>query len=370
MRLKTIAIRTSASVAAALLMALALSSCGSGSDGGGSKDRSNPSAGSHEAATGETRASGSIWAYQENFSDGIHKLENLPNVVETSGEVALDAEGHVWLWDPYNDHSMIDGLNDVVDIASDSGHVFVAATRGGEVYQYPEDGSDPIKVDGLSDITKVGAGDLAYFAIDKQGAVWAWGKGAFGELGDGVATCCGDEDEHIVTRPIKVDGLPPVVDVRPERGMLALDSTGAVWYWGSTDRDGSNDFVGIKPTKVELDQPITMITGSGESTGGEAFGVTTSGRIYSLHNAVSSQFNGGTNPTEGAPTTIDIGAAPQHASAIAFAGEDLFAITDDGKVWAWYEVDESPMGFSELPEPTGAVALGHGDDFPSIVAKN
>jgi alpha-tubulin suppressor-like RCC1 family protein len=65
-------------------------------------------------------------------------------------------------------------------------------------------------------------------ALTASGAVYAWGDGAEGQLGDGTTT-----DSAL---PVLVPGLPAIVMVRAG-GMhsLALDGGGAVWAWGANN---------------------------------------------------------------------------------------------------------------------------------------
>jgi alpha-tubulin suppressor-like RCC1 family protein len=83
-------------------------------------------------------------------------------------------------------------------------------------------------------------------ALTSAGAVYAWGDGAEGQLGQGTTV---DSDV-----PLSVHGLPPIVDVRAGGiHSLALDAYGDVWAWGDNNHgqvgNSSGGYV-LKPVEV------------------------------------------------------------------------------------------------------------------------
>ncbi len=79
------------------------------------------------------------------------------------------------------------------------------------------------------DICKVEVGENHILALKKDGTVWAWGKNDYGQIG------CGSTETYI-TKPTQVLWLTDIVDIST-RGdyCLALDRDGAVWAWGRND---------------------------------------------------------------------------------------------------------------------------------------
>jgi len=72
---------------------------------------------------------------------------------------------------------------------------------------------------------QVAAGSAHALAVAADGTVWAWGRNANGQLGDGTT----------VNRyaPVQVIGLSGVVSVSAGSGhSLALKADGTVWAWG------------------------------------------------------------------------------------------------------------------------------------------
>lgn len=68
----------------------------------------------------------------------------------------------------------------------------------------------PVDVAGLSGVVQLSAGARHVCAIDTQQAVWCWGDGEFGQLGDGVAH---NGFPNFVTEPVAAELLSDVVEV-------------------------------------------------------------------------------------------------------------------------------------------------------------
>jgi alpha-tubulin suppressor-like RCC1 family protein len=83
-------------------------------------------------------------------------------------------------------------------------------------------------------------------ALDRNGAVWAWGDNNYGQLGDGT--------RKLATRAIKVKNLPKIVAVATGwHHSMALDEAGRVWMWGDNPYGqlGLGDYaVRLLPTLV------------------------------------------------------------------------------------------------------------------------
>ena len=83
----------------------------------------------------------------------------------------------------------------------------------------------PRLVRNLDHVTAISAGTYAAYALDADGTVWAWGYGAYGQLGDG-STASSDV-------PVPVSGLAHIVMIAAgSNAAYALGADGTVWAWG------------------------------------------------------------------------------------------------------------------------------------------
>ena len=220
---------------------------------------------------------GSAWSWGDNSFGQLgtgsgqvettvpHVIARLKDVVEiASGSAdayALLKNGTVWAW---GDNSLgqlgngecdsttgsrsvclgsdiprkVPGLTDVVAIAAggDSGY---ALRRDGSVWAWGDDGfgelgngvirldeDKPARVKGLGDVVAIAAGSCSGYALFNDGEVWAWGRGDFGQLGDGAMS------ERKL--PVRVKGLTDVMQVVGGGDMAyALERDGELWAWGA-----------------------------------------------------------------------------------------------------------------------------------------
>ena len=144
--------------------------------------------------------------------------------------LALTADGSVWSWG--------DGENGTL------GH--------GDEQEQPL----PKKVEALAGqrVLAVSAGGMHSLAITANGAVFAWGDGAYGRLGHG------DEQEQLLPKKIETFAGQRVVAVSAvSRHSLAITADGAVFTWGKDNHaclghgeDLSNQLL---PKKIETWAP-------------------------------------------------------------------------------------------------------------------
>jgi alpha-tubulin suppressor-like RCC1 family protein len=169
---------------------------------------------------------GTVWAWGANeagqLGDGSNTPSGLPVRVRGLEGVemiaagayfglARKADGSVWAW---------------------------GADEYGQLGQgTPSPGRNaPVPVARLSRITTIAAGSYHALAVDASGTVWAWGANWFDELGGSFdETCVHAGQQHpcsSVARP--VGGLErPIARVAAgEFHSLGLASDGTVWAWG------------------------------------------------------------------------------------------------------------------------------------------
>ena len=145
----------------------------------------------------------------ETISEEIEKEEKIEEKIELgniktvispdrmSCIIALDENGNVWKWEEgktIEDAVVIAGVEDVVQIVDTGcGSVFVLTSEG-DVYAWgmnrgwliaPEERetsvvfSEPVKLQGLSNIIKIDAANGRAFAVNDDGQLFVWGLGRY-----------------------------------------------------------------------------------------------------------------------------------------------------------------------------------------------
>lgn len=116
----------------------------------------------------------------------------------------------------------------------------------------------PTVVPGVPPIAQLDLGRHHGCAVSRNGEVWCWGHGHYGQLGteEGTVTCRWDPrlypqpgEDYVwalgpcTTQPIRVPGLPPVskVVVSEYYETCALGRDGSVWCWGANQYGGLGD---------------------------------------------------------------------------------------------------------------------------------
>jgi alpha-tubulin suppressor-like RCC1 family protein len=225
---------------------------------------------------GALKADGTVWTWGVmsglSLGDGA-TTRNQPGQVAT-GAIALatghshylfvKADGTVWGW---GDSAakvgagpgaapipvQATGLTNVIAVAAGQSHSLALKadgtvwTFGGNTSGQLGDGTQTgrntaVQVPGLSGVTAIAAGHEFSLALGSDGAgggvVWAWGKNANGELGDGTLI-----DK---LRPVRVRNLSNVAAIAAGHTFAtALLANGEVWSWGDNEygQHGAGDGV-------------------------------------------------------------------------------------------------------------------------------
>jgi len=163
-------------------------------------------------------------------------------------------------------------LEDVLGIdASRGGASSVANTEDGTLYTWGNNGQGQLgdAGDGTNALTPqvldvdfaavdVAAGQSHMLALDTDGNVWGWGTNDFGQLGTGTATQ--------VERPVQTAGITDVVAIDAGNDWsIALKDDGTVWVWGTgTSGQLGNDFddngPALVPQQVPMLENIVQVT--------------------------------------------------------------------------------------------------------------
>lgn len=225
------------------------------------------------------RKDGSVWSFKP-FSDElpaqVKGLENVKSLKIDSQILALSEDGSVWSFKPFSDEAakQIKELKDIIALESGPFSDVLALSKEGDVWSFKPDTDElPQQIVELRDITALksspldtrkgrGAGTSYVLAIGKDGSVWTWGNGEYGQLGDGTY---GDlkvgTKDNIKTSPVKISGLKNIKSAYVGwEHVVALSEDGCVYTWGSNfcGQLGDNTSVYTDYTGLSLHgKPIT-----------------------------------------------------------------------------------------------------------------
>lgn len=146
-----------------------------------------------------------------------------------TGFFALANDGTLWAWGVNNLGTL--GANIAIATGAVSSPVQCAFPAG-------------------TKIVAVQGNNTCYMAIDSTGKMWAWGNNAQGQAGTGVnPTVTGS-----YSSPVQVAGNNTWLDVQVMGGttVVALDTRGRVWSWGSNGSFGTPGMLGQNSSVAAL----------------------------------------------------------------------------------------------------------------------
>ena len=183
----------------------------------------------------------------------------------------------------------------------------------------------------------VAAGDYHSLALGADGTVWAWGYNLNGRLGDGTTT--------MRTQPVVVGGLSGQTVVAIAAGShhsLALTSGGAVFAWGL----GSTGQLGNGGTAQQVTPvPVTgLASGVRALAAGESHSVVLKedGTLMTWGSNTSGQLGIGSTQAQSTVPVAVSGLGP--ASAVAAGHNHTMAIEVNGDAWAWGADNGAQLG--------------------------
>ncbi|MGO9207967.1 MAG: RCC1 domain-containing protein [Candidatus Limnocylindrales bacterium] len=244
------------------------------------------------------RRDGTAWAWGDDsfgqlgtgsgqgVSTTPQELAGLTDVVAiaagTSDGYALLHDGTVWTW---GDNSL--GQLGGAECGS------TPASRHGTCLA----SSIPRQIPDLTGVVAIAAGGDSGYALRRDGTLWAWGDDDFGELGNGVVRL----DERV---PVRVKGLRHVVAIAAGSGSgYALLRDGTVWAWGRGDYgqlgDGST-------SKRSLPGPVKGLTRVVEVVGGGdmAFALQSDGELWAWGANAYGQLGNGSVTSRDLPVRV------------------------------------------------------------------
>ena len=182
----------------------------------------------------------------------------------------------------------------------------------------------PRRVTGLNNVTHVWAIDFRSFALDANGYAWAWG--------DGWTRSLGLDSTGTYNTPQRIESLTNIIAMSINNHSLALDSHGTVWAWGSNSSGqlgiGNNSFQRV-PTEVETLNNIAVI-----STGySHSVALCHDGTVWAWGDTSSGQSGiGAVSGFYDTPQRVD---SLNNIVALSAGEWHSLALCRSGYVWAW-----------------------------------
>jgi hypothetical protein len=192
-----------------------------------------------------------------------------------------------------------------------------------------------VEVFSPADTRRFAPGEEHALAVYSDGTVWAWGDNSFGQLGDGTNT--GTRER------VQVSGLTNVIAVASHAyTSLALRSDGTVWDWGASWGEGGLGNGGTDdnaaPVQVLIDAATPLQDVVAIASGYfHNLGLKADGTVWAWGANWDYQLGdpSGDDSYYAKQILMANGTPLQGVISIVCGSYYNFAVTSDGKVWAW-----------------------------------
>ena len=263
---------------------------------------------------------------------------------EGSHSIALASDGTVYTWG-LNQYGQL-GNNTTINSRSP-----VAVQAAGT----PMEGKT---------IVQIAAGADHSLALDSDGALYAWGSNAYGQLGNGTTT------NSSVPVAVKIAGTPlagkTIVQIAAGANhnmVLTSDGTVYTWGWnyhgqlGNNTKTNSNTIVAVQTigTPIAGKKIVKIAAGQGHS-----LALTDDGMVYAWGRNDTGQL--GNNATTDAmlPVAVTVTGTPMSNKTIveiASGARHSLAIDSSGKVYAWGHNGSGQLGNNSTVNALTPVAV-------------
>ncbi len=205
-------------------------------------------------------------------------------------------------------------------------------------------------------VSAVGAGFYHSLGLTSSGAVYAWGRGDSGELGNGA-------NSHS-SSPVAVNTLTSNVTAISAGGNFSLAiQNGNAFSWGangSGQLGNGNNTNSNTPIQI-LTGDVTAISAGGDATEGPEFALAVqNGAAYAWGKNANGQLGDGTNTDSNTPVAVS--SLTSGVTAVSAGGYHSLAIKN-GAVYAWGYNGQGELGngtFTSSNTPVAASVLTSG----------
>ncbi|HEV8065892.1 MAG TPA: hypothetical protein VGP46_13705, partial [Acidimicrobiales bacterium] len=180
-------------------------------------------------------------------------------------------------------------------------------------------------------VVQIASSNSDGYALTSGGAVWSWGVGSAGELGDGATVAAS-------TTAVKVDfpagvKIAALANPMPFDGALAIDTGHRAWAWGlDAGADlclaGAPDAAVLRPRQIPLGD-ITLATGARTHSL-----LDSGGRLYACGSGEGGALGDGSMANSTTPALVDLPAGAD-VTALTSSWEGSGALLGNGDYYDW-----------------------------------
>lgn len=229
-------------------------------------------------------------------------------------------------------------------------------------------------------VLSVAAGLSHCLALLDDGGVWAWGNGAYGQLGNGRTLDW--STPMAVINPVGWTGHKVVSVAAGRSHSLALLDDGSIWAWG----DGSAGQLGngqagrfySSNLPVAVSAPVEWIGRKvlNIAAGGfNSLALLDDGSVWAWGHGGSGELGNGQLVDSSVPVPVSVPAEwnGHRVLGVAAGSNHSLALVDDGSVWAWGwglfgSLGNGQVGVSSLPVAVSAPPAWAGRRVVSVAA--